>query len=140
MMSLLPMILGAGADANQSVNVTIGEDIIVLITPNPLEFGPLVSGTNNNTATNGPISFDATGSNVNVTITVASVTGAPFNAGLKFGGLNPVGQIFNQNCVLVSSVCTYTPVTTVPTLSIPTGSPAGTKTGTITYTITGPTP
>ena len=139
MVTMVLSIMGVVADT-QDTEAIINEAVTILIEPNPLLFGPLVSGTNDNPATNGPISFDATGSNIDVTVTVDSVTGAPFDNGLKFDGLDPVGQVFLLECVVVSDVCTYTPVTTIPTLDIPVGSPVGLQSGVITYIITGPIP
>src|SRR3989344_6653763 len=119
-------VLGA---IDQGVNATVNENISILITPSVVEFGAIIPGSSNVCANNGPISFDATGSNTNVTINVTSVTSIPFGNGLKFDGTNPVGQVFNQNCDVVSEVCTYTPVNTTPTLNVPVGTPIGPKIG-----------
>jgi len=125
--------------AEQGLTVTIGEDIHLLITPNPLGFGPVVPGINNNPATNGPIQFDASGSNVDVKIEVTAVTGFPFESnGLLLGGAAPVGQTWNLLCTPVGSVCTYVVASTIPTLNVPLGATKGDKAGTITYLITGP--
>ena len=113
-------------------------NINVVITPGTLDFGTVTPGDTDIGATNGPINVDATGSNVGVTIQVTAVTSPPFDTGLKLDNVLPTTKIFNLPCVLVSNICTYAPVTTVPTLDVPIGSPAGTKSGTITYTITGP--
>jgi len=44
------------------------------------------------------------------------------------------------DCDVVEELCTYTPATTVPTLDVPLGAPAGENLGTIVYTISGPSP
>jgi len=139
MVNLIFGIIDVVSATDQGIDVTIGQDIHVVIDPVTVQFGTnILPGTNNNPALNGPISFDATGSNVGVTIQVTAVTSPPFDTGLKLDNVLPTTKIFNLPCVLVSNICTYAPVTTVPTLDVPIGSPAGTKSGTITYTITGP--
>lgn len=125
-------------DANQPVQVTIGTDVTVAITPNPLDFGSVPAGSVNFT---GPdVHFNATGSNVNVTVAVTNVTGVPFATGLKFNSITPIGQIAFLPCTVVADVCTYTPVDWTTSLSIPIGTPAGLKSGTITYDVAGPSP
>ena len=138
MVSLTFGMIGVVSATDQGIDVNVGQDIHVVINPVTVQFSGVIPGTNNNPASNGPISFDATGSNVDVTIQVTTVTNPPFDTGLKLDNVSPTTRIFNLPCVLVSSICTYAPVTTVPTLDVPIGSPAGIKSGTITYTITGP--
>ncbi len=128
-------------DGSQEVEVEIVQLTLASITPVSLNFGSLSPGTNDNPAVNGPIMFDATGSNTNVRVEVSAVTGFPFETGLKLDGDDtPFGKFWNLDCVENNNVCTFTPATTVPTLSIPAGAISGLKTGMITYTITGPTP
>lgn len=123
---------------DQSINATINGNSSILITPATVEFGAVVPGTNNNPSTSGNISFDPTGSNVDVNVEVTNVTGKPFEGGLKFDGSLAQGQDYDILCV--GNPCTYTPKVVIPTLNVPIGSRAGIKTGTITYTITGTPP
>lgn len=139
LLSVLIGIVGVLA-ANQGLEVTIGEDINLVISPTTVNFSSVTPGTNDNPATNGPITFDATDSNVDVTIEVASVTGFPFETGLMLDTAAPVGQSWTLPCVLSGDVCTYTTASTVPTLNVPIAAPQSTNTGTITYTVSGPTP
>jgi hypothetical protein len=138
--SVLVMSSGFVLAADQGINVTIGQNITLLITPTEVDFGTVAPGTTDNAATNGPIGFDGSGSNSNMTIEVTNVTGFPFDTGLKLDGATPIGQIFNQNCLIVSNLCTYTPATTVPTLDVLIGTPQGVNNGVITYLITGSPP
>ncbi len=126
---------------DQGLNVTIGENITLLISPDIVDFGIRVPG-NNYSALNGPITFDATGSNVNVTVTVSAVTGFPFNSTtLRLDGdPTPVGLFWLLVCKTPLTVCTYDVAGTLPTLDIPTGASQGNHLGTITYTVTGPPP
>jgi len=121
---------------SQSINVEVITTITVMINPNILDFGSLVAGTIDNPAVNGPVSFDASGSNVDVQVEITDITAGLFEDGLKFDGALALGQIFVLNC-LAGEVCTYDLETTDPTLDIPAGTPAGAKTGVITYTLTG---
>ncbi len=127
-------------DGAQVVEVEIVALTLVSIAPTSLNFGSLSPGTTDNAALNGPILFDATGSNTNVNIEVASVTGFPFADGLEFDGFNPVGQDWDFICVVVNNVCTYPVQSTEPTLSIPAGAVIGEHIGTVTYTVTGSPP
>ena len=126
---------------NQGLNVTIGEDIHLLINPNIVDFGTRVPGTGYS-ALNGPITFDATRSNVDVTVTVSAVTGFPFDSAtlLLDGDSTPVGLSWTLVCKTPLTVCTYDVASTVPTLDIPTGASQGNHVGTITYTVTGSPP
>ncbi len=126
--------------ADQDITVTIGEDINVVISPGTVEFDTVAPGTNDNPATNGPIEFDATGSNVDVNIEVTDVMGFPFEDGLMLDGVPALGSSWDLICTIVDSLCTYTTESTVPTLNVPTGAAQGINPGTITYTITGSPP
>jgi hypothetical protein len=125
---------------DQSLNVSIGENITVQIAPETVQFGQVAPGSNNNMATNGPIAFNATGSNVDVNIEVTNVTGFPFENGLMLDGSPALGEVWDLLCILNGGICTYAGAETVPTLDVPIGAPAGVVGGTTTYTITGPTP
>ena len=116
----------------QDINASIGENITLFINPTTVEFGPVAPGT---TGTSNNITFNATGSNVNITIDVTSVTGEPFASGLMFDGALATSYFKSMDCVISGAICTYGILTIVPTLVVPVGSPAGTKTGVITYTI-----
>lgn len=133
---LMPAILAV----DQGINATIGDDITIVITPTTVTFGAIMPGTANNPSTSGNVGFDPSGSNVHVNVEVTTVTGEPFHSGLKFDGILAEGKDYDIPCALVLDVCTYTLKVVVPTLDVPTGSPAGVKTGIITYTITGTTP
>jgi len=126
---------------DQNVDVTIGDTAGIVVTPTPtLSFGSVLQGTNNNAATNGPITLaPVTGANTDMTIAV-SVSGAPFATGLKFGETLASGQIFNLGCTLLGDVCSYTNIVITPTLDIPMGFAASSPTGVITYTVTGVPP
>ncbi len=119
----------------QDVEVEIDSSINVVVNPPTLNFGTIVAGTIDNPALNGPVSFDASGSNVNVRVEVTDITEGIFENGLKFDEDLALGQTFDLTCDDGSGVCAYELITTIPTLDIPTGTPRGTKTGTITYTL-----
>ncbi len=140
MMSLLVLGISFVFAADQTVQVTIGGDVVVAISPNPLDFGNVLPNSVDNAATNGPIMFDATGSNVDVTVQVSSVSGFPFADGLMFDGEEPVGKNWLLECTIQNNICTYDSASTVPTLNVPAGSAQGQNQGTITYTVTGPQP
>ena len=123
-------------DGLQQVDVEIVELTLISISPLSLNFGPLTPGTSDNAALNGPILFDASGSNTNFNVEVSAVTGFPFDTGLEFDGADPVGQSWDFVCVESSNVCTYTVQSTDPTLSIPAGATIGERIGTVTYTVT----
>jgi hypothetical protein len=136
-LAVFVMLFSAGGvlAVDQPINGTISSDIVCAIGPATVIFGPITPGTNGNAATNGPITFNATGSNVDVAVTVTSVTGSPFSTGLRLDGADPISRVFNLDCVVVSNICTYSIATTTPTLNVPKGSPAGLQTGIITYTV-----
>lgn len=131
------MIAGIVMATPQKLIVNIGDDIVIAITPDMINFSSVMPGTDDNPAINGPIKFNATGSNTNVTIEVTNVTGVPFEDGLELDGANPIGRTFHLDCVTVDYICTYSIVSTVPTLNVPKGLFKGMKEGNITYTITG---
>jgi hypothetical protein len=123
---------------DQGINATISEDITVIITPETITFGTVAPGSIDNVATNGPIEFDATGSNDDVHIEVTAVSGFPFDDGLMLDATPALGQFWDLLCTPISDVCTFSVESTIPTLDVPAGAPAGNAAGTITYTITGP--
>jgi hypothetical protein len=123
---------------DQGLNVTISEDVVAQISPTTVEFGSVSPGSSDNAASNGPIEFNATGSNTNITIEVANVTGFPFATGLKLDAGSPVGMTWDLTCIPNGDMCTFAGDSTIPTLDVPAGAPAGNAAGTITYTITGP--
>lgn len=122
---------------SQGLNVTIGGVVVLEILPTTIEFGNVLSGSVNNPALNGPITFDASGSNTNVNVEVLSVTGFPFETGLKLDSNSPVGQFWDLICNLNGNACNFDLVEVVPTLDIPSGALGGTQSGTIEYMITG---
>ncbi len=123
------------AQTPQPITVTVGDTIVVAITPPTVDFGNVATGTQNAPAISGDIMFNASGSNVNVSIEVTNVTGFPFTTGLKLDGAAPIGQSWDLLCNLVSNICTYPLQLVTPTLTVPTGTPAGITPGTIVYTI-----
>ena len=133
-------VLVENFDGEQLVDVEIVALTLVSISPMNLNFGSRIPGTSDNPAVNGPIEFDASGSNTNFDVEVTDVTGFPFETGLEFDGDEPVGKSWEFNCVEVSDICTYATQSTVPTLSIPAGAVIGEHTGTVTYTVTASPP
>ncbi len=122
---------------DQGINASVSENIILHILPKNVSFGTVLPGTFNNNATTGNITFNATGSNSNITVDVSTVTGIPFEDGLKLDGMVPTSSDFMMGCTIVGGVCTYSIKTLIPTLDVPIGTPAGIRTGTITYLIIG---
>lgn len=124
---------------DQGAQVDVDNVVSVAIAPATITFGLVVPGATAS-ATNGPITLNAAGSNVDVSV-VVSVLGEPFAGGLMFNAAD--ADSFTATLVCVSSgggACTYDILSITPTLVVPVGSPAGTKTGMITYTFTGPIP
>jgi hypothetical protein len=128
------------SENQQEMNVTIGDVIALRIYPATLNFGVTIPGTNNNPALNGPITFDANGSNTDVIVEVDAVNGFPFEQGLRIDGKNPLDASWQIECVESGLYCNYDLQTATPTLNIPPGSIAGTNRGIITYLITGSPP
>ena len=135
-------MMGFAFAAEQGVEVEVGEDIHLLITPETVDFGTVVPGPDNPATTNGGlIEFDADGSNVDVTVTVDDVTGFPFaGATLFLDGDDPIGKSWFLECVPEDDICTYVVRSTVPTLDVPVGTSQGTYLGAITYLVTGSPP
>jgi len=124
--------------------IIVNEDITVDVGPATLDFGTVSPGTADNPSTS-PIQFDATGSNVDVTVTVNSVTGGDSalftNIEVETSAdnwVNIVGALTTMLCDNSGGTCAYTPVSWDARLDVPPGWPAGTSTGTIVYTISGP--
>lgn len=128
----------------QGVNAAIAETISLIITPANLEFGEIIQGSTENVK---PITFTAgAGANVNMNIEFTSVTK---NGLFELMELETSTGIFTKitdkpavsmPCTVIDNVCTYTARSINAKLKVPAGYPAGTKTGVITYTITGPAP
>ena len=130
-------MIGFVAADTQPVQVTIGEQIVIAISPTLLDFGTLSPGNTN--IAGSDIVFDATGSNVDVTVTVSDVTEFPFATGLMINGLAPIGQSTTLPCTLdVNNLCTYTQQNWKDSISIPIASPKGVFNGAIVYTVSGP--
>jgi hypothetical protein len=118
----------------QDLNVTIagggGGLVVFQVLPRSLEFGIVQPGSINNSALNGPIIFNTTGSNTNVTVEITEVFGSPFDIGLKIDDHSAIGSLW--------TILTSSPIkTAVPTLNVPAQTTPGNKKGTIVYTITG---
>jgi hypothetical protein len=114
----------------QGLGVIIAGKIVMKILPRWLDFGVVQPGSINNSALNGPIIFNATGSEADVNVEITEVIGLPFVQGLKIDGKNSTGLIWTMP---ISS-----PVkTAIPTLDVPEDADAGSSEGTIIYTITG---
>ncbi|MAG27353.1 hypothetical protein CMI47_17610 [Candidatus Pacearchaeota archaeon] len=129
---------------DQGINASVGENITVLISPAIVEFGPLLPGTFNNPAITGDITFNATGSNSNISIEVVDVDGTAFAGNLFLNAIDPlVGLVtLDLDCTPTGlpAICAYPLGTLIPTLNVPTGTPAGVQSGIITYLITGTPP
>lgn len=128
------------SENQQSLNVTIGDIIALRIYPTTLNFGVALPGTNNNPSLSGPIVFDANGSNTNVNVEVNSVSGFPFEQGLRVDAKIPTDISWQLECIQNGFYCTYNLKTAIPTLNVPAGSIAGTNQGTVTYLVTGTPP
>jgi hypothetical protein len=124
----------------QNLTVDIPQVINVAITPSSLNFGSVIPGTNNVLPINNPISFNATGSNVDLVIITASVSGLPFETGLRINGASPASLNLPINCTKVANICNYELKQQSASLDVPVGFTAGTANGVITYTITGSIP
>lgn len=123
-------------DMNAEVDVI--EDIRLSITPLTLDFGMMRGGEAN---AGDDIVFDATGSNVDVSVEVASVEGFPFADGLSLNGDDtPLGLTAFLECSPVDYICEYTPISWTTLLSIPVGTSSNMYSGTITYFVSGPAP
>lgn len=124
----------------QVLNATISEMISMQISPKVLEFGLIFPGTNGNAPSNGPIVFNASGSNAKVLVKVSSVEGQLFEKGLFIDGKLPTANSWTFNCIRDGSKCNYEIQSANPTLDVPLGSIAGANEGTMTYLITGSPP
>lgn len=134
LMSLLGIMVLA-APPSQPIEVTIDLSIHVVIAPGTVSFGNVLPDTVNNPAVED-VSFDATGSNVDVEVEVTTVSGEPFHTGLKFDGVTAETESYILPCVLSGELCTYVLETVDTTLDVPLAFEKGSKSGTITYTIT----
>lgn len=148
MISLVIGVMGA-AIGQQGVDVIVNPQTTVTITPISLSFGPVIQGTQDNLATNNPITFTPQpGANQDLNVEFTAV-----DVGTLF---EQIELEINSNWVLITShpdidipcvlsqdpipVCTYTPATVNARLDVPQGYPSGSHSGTITYTITGQNP
>ena len=140
MILISSLVLAVSQD--QGINAAIAQTINLIITPANLEFGEIIQGSTENVK---PITFTAgAGANVDMNIEFTSVT----NNGLfELMELEASPGIFTKitdkpavsmPCTVIDNVCTYTAQSINAKLKVPAGYPAGTKTGVITYTITGP--
>src|SRR3989338_8940398 len=120
---------------DQGINASINTNTVLVIKPTTVEFGVVSPGTFNNPATTGNITFNATGSNMNITVEGTNVAGIPFEAGLKLNSISPVGVMVKLPCISLP-ICTYDIKKLTPTLDVPIGTPAGVRSGTITYLVT----
>ena len=136
--SVMLGMIGVAIGVPQGIEVTISPDIHVVIAPTTVNFGAVIPGDGNNAVED--VSFNATGSNVDVNVEVTIVTGDPFKDGLNFGGTLAEGQDIVLPCVHSGELCTYVLETVETTLDIPIAFQKGLKSGTITYTITEVTP
>lgn len=146
MISLMvaPMVIAA----TQNLSVIISEitTITVSINPNNVDFDTLNPGTfNAPTVGFVNITIDANTiehtNNQDITVAVTNISPGLFSNGLKLNGvLASTKPSYSLPCVNASGICEYSLISIVPTLDIPAGTPAGAKTGMITYTITGATP
>jgi hypothetical protein len=124
---------------NTTVNGTIDEQVSIQILPDVLNFGTVVPGIEKS---GNDVTFNATGSNENIIIG-ASIDGsnvfslAEFNVKGTWTKINSIN--FNMNCNPAGSpsVCSYDFLTMQTRITVPIGTPAGSKTGVIIYTITG---
>lgn len=131
--------------------ITVGEQTIVFtVNPPSLDFPPAIAGTTSIATT--PIIFNVTSGNVDVTLTATTTTGDSLFKNIEVRDTGDTGGVFGSIigksetvlCVLSTDtipVCTYpTGLSWDAQLPIPAGTKTGAKTGTITYTVTGPAP
>jgi|SRR3989338_3916184 len=125
---------GVLPDNQQGLNATIMGKIVLEILPRWLQFGTVQPGSINNPALNGPIIFNATGSEADVRVEITEVIGSPFDLGLKIDNVAALGKIWTilQTSSQVQNA--------TPTLDIPENTPPGTAQGTIVYTVAGQVP
>ncbi|MEK6934556.1 MAG: hypothetical protein AABW46_01630 [Nanoarchaeota archaeon] len=147
LLSILVIALGSGLVFSLGLPTTIeiSENITISVGPGTLDFGIVAPGTEDNPSTS-PIEFDANGSNVNVTVEVTEVTG---DDDTLFDDIevetspdtwvNIVGADVTMICDYSGGTCVFDPVSWDARLDVPEGLPAGTKAGTIVYTVSGPT-
>ena len=133
-----------GQEASQNTTAVISSNLSVVINPTTINFGPILPGESK--ILDDAITFNAgMGSNENISIGVTDVTGI-FKNNIKVSIANnvtfvPLESFTNVlGCVVQSNVCTYTPIVLDAILKVPAGTPAGTQSGIITYTITGQHP
>jgi hypothetical protein len=126
---------------NATVTVVPGE-VNVSISPLLITFGNLRPGTINSTATSGNVTISASttnASNSNISIGVSVTESILFENNLFFNGNLADGYVVNLPCI-GAGICTYAPVTLIPTLTVPFGTSIGFDSAVIIYTITGATP
>jgi hypothetical protein len=122
------------------------QPIVFTLTPNTLDFGSIIPGETN--PSTFPIVFQVTSANVpSVTIDVTSVEGSTVLNNIKVSNNawvteRPIQDLAGTiDCVNVDGLCTYpTSLTWLARLTVPLGTPSGTYTQTITYTINGAPP
>jgi len=128
---------------NTSINGSVEEQISLEILPNLLDFGQITPGI---AKAGNNITFNATGSNENITI-ITSVDNSTIFKYIEFkndsGSWNFIGGFeFDMDCMLDSSppVCGYDFVNFETRITAPVGTLPGPRSGVITYTITGNSP
>ena len=139
--SLVMMFGVVGVSAEEQVTeVTVDSVITVDIEPDTLSFGNHLPG--GPYAMPNSIKFNASGSNVDVAVEVTDVTPGLFDVNLD---VSPLSQNTWENinafddvmeCILNGDVCEYSLLALDSRLTIPQGTSAGLKTGTITYLFT----
>lgn len=142
---LASILFSAGfvaASLNQTLSVNVNQVINVAVSPANIVFA---AGNPGQTVSGNTTSFDPSGSNVNMIIVTASVTGKPFDTGLRLDSLTP--NLWNMTILCQpdnNSICNYNSppqnLNVNPTLIIPSSFAAGSFNGVITYTITGSNP
>lgn len=128
--AVMPMISAAQTQQTQPVSVTVAEETKLTIAPASLDFGsarPLIPKEGQN------VTFDSTGSNVDVSV------GSSVEQGSIFENINFLlsGGVLKNIKEFSISLPISSPIGTVGTqISVPTGIIPGLRTGIITYTIT----
>ncbi len=123
-------VSGVSADENQNTTTNVTKVMTFQISPLLLDFGPLAPGQ----TSNREVTANATGSNVNLSVTV-DVANYPFHDWLLFEGYLADNYDFNMSCIIDGNICTYDIEEISANLTIPQGTLPGVWNGVITYTI-----
>ncbi|MBS3075600.1 hypothetical protein J4429_04030 [Candidatus Pacearchaeota archaeon] len=132
LVAMMPMVIG---EPQQDLMVSVQSMTNINITPDLLNFGPVVPGTIGSVPVDKNIVFDATGSNGDITVSVSSITAGLFLNGLMLDGSSALNFTKTLVCNIDNNVCSYDKTPVVPTLNVPLGTLAGTQTGVINYLI-----